>query len=646
MSMSWLCCLCLYLLSCGLLSSVGWAQPGMAPSFRVDHIGVRDGLTQGSVYYMLKDSRGFLWFGTQDGLNRYDGHRFRTYRPALDKDGDVLPGSIRGINIFGIVEDPDGNLWIGTEDGLNRYDRLRDRFDCFFINPPRKGQTLLTSRNMPFFIDQNDLIYLSDAEGLVQYNYRKHQKTILAADIHPTKEYDLPSSAVRTPTGDIWLHAATGLLRYNLRTRTVSRYFSNHPDNLFGSSQTVFSFYPDGNDMIWLGTATGLIRFNYQQLASQTYSTFNTKPLSTIYSIASDKNGRLWLGTQNNGVIYVDKQSMQFGKVNDFVKSVRQLSEFRISKVYVDKLGIIWANTDPDGLARIIPDAFLFGGFTKNSPSDKLPDQQKLSNYTIRGFLEEQPNRLWVITQNDINVLDPNTNRVVDRYLTPEAVPGGSNRGTPKSIYRDPQGRIWVGKVGGAMAFNQQSRTFESIPFPPAANLVGDNYVRNLVSISDTMLVAATEDGIYLLNTLRREWSKAPVLARQNIFSIWYDKTARQLWVGTYLNGYYCYQLARSNPTDPYMSWHFIKSGLKGYMILNIRPDENKPVMWLSSNRGLVALHTRTGTFRLYTEQQGLANSFVYGTLTDSRECYLDEYKPGHYPAGPCYWKNKKLHPQ
>lgn len=492
MSTPRLCCLCLYLLVWSLLSPAGWAQPGMAPSFRVDHIGVSDGLTQGSVYYMLKDSRGFLWFGTQDGLNRYDGHRFRTYRPALDKDGAVQPGSIRGINIFGIVEDPDGNLWIGTEDGLNRYDRLRDRFDCFFVNSPRQGQTLLTSRNMPFFIDQNILIYLSDAEGLVQYNYRTHHKSILAADIHPTKEYDLQSSAVRTPAGDIWLHAATGLLRYNLRTRTVSYYFSNHPDNLFGSPQTIFSFYPDENETIWLGTATGLIRFDYHQLTCQTYTTFDTKPISTIYSIASDKHDRLWLGTQTNGVIYVDKQSMQFGKVNDFVKSVRQLSEFRISKVYVDKLGIIWANTDPDGLARIIPDAFLFGGFTKNNSSDKLPDYQKLSNYTIRGFLNERPDRLWVITQHDINVLNPNTNRIVDRYLTSKAVSSGLNRDIPKCIYRDPQGRIWVGKVGGAMAFNQESRTFESIPFPRAANLVGDNYVRNLISISDTILVAAT----------------------------------------------------------------------------------------------------------------------------------------------------------
>lgn len=228
--------ICIHFVICIQLHQTGWAQatwPGAAPTFRVDHISVRDGLTQGSVYYMLKDSRGFLWFGTQDGLNRYDGHHFRTYRPALGKAGHVLPGSIRGINIFGIVEDPDGNLWIGTEEGLNRYDRQRDRFDCFFANRSAASQKRLASRILPFFVDANELLYLSDAEGLVRYHYRTQRKTILASDLHPTKEYDLQSSTVRTPAGDVWLHAPMGLIRYNLRSRTLSRYFSDHPANQF-----------------------------------------------------------------------------------------------------------------------------------------------------------------------------------------------------------------------------------------------------------------------------------------------------------------------------------------------------------------------------------------------------------------------------
>ncbi|WP_240543543.1 ligand-binding sensor domain-containing protein [Spirosoma foliorum] len=408
-------CLCFHLLCWLLLPWAGWTQStSLGTTFRIDHVGVSDGLTQGSVYYMLKDTRGFLWLGTQDGLNRYDGHHFRTYRPSLGKDGSVQSGSIRGINIFGIVEDSDGNLWIGTEDGLNRYDRKKDRFDCFAVSKPNGRRTRQSSRTIPFSINQNELIYLSDSEGLVQFDYRKRHKTILAANLHPTKEYDLQSSAVRTPSGDIWLHSSTGLLRYNPKSHKLSHYFSNHSHNLFGPPQVVFSFYIDSDDIAWLGTGTGLIRFDYRRASYQTYATVRNNPISAIYSLASDQRGRLWLGTQNDGVLYFDKRSRLFGQVYSFMKNTPRLSEFKISKIYIDNLGIVWANTDPDGLARIVPDAFLFGGMIKNQVADTLPADQKLSNYTIRGFLEERYDRLWILTQNGINVLDPRTNRIVD----------------------------------------------------------------------------------------------------------------------------------------------------------------------------------------------------------------------------------------
>ncbi|GAB2548733.1 hypothetical protein GCM10027085_44460 [Spirosoma aerophilum] len=585
---------------------------------------MNDGLTQGSVYYMLKDSRGFMWFGTQDGLNRYDGHHFRTFRPSLGKNGVVLPGTIRGINVFGIVEDTDGNLWVGTEEGLNRYDRQRDRFDCFFTNTSAKNKKKVVSRILPFFVNQTELLYLSDAEGLVRFDYRKGQKTILSTSLHPTREYDLQSSTVRTPSGDIWLHAPMGIMRYNIREKTLFHYFSNHPQNKFGPPRVVFSFFIDKDHVAWIGTNGGLIRFDYRRLAYQAYDKIGTKPISAIYSIASDQRGRLWLGTQEDGVVNFEKRSQLFGRVADFANNSRRLKEFKISKVYVDNLGIIWANTDPDGLARILPDAFLFGGLVKRQVTDTLPAIQKLSNYSIRGFLEERFDRLWVLTENGINVIDPRSNRIIERHLTKAPIKTGLSRTIIKSLYRDPQRRIWVGVTGGVLSYQPNTKTFTPILFASSTtSLVGDNFVRNMVSISDSVLLAATENGVYALNTKRRSWTKVPVLANENIFSLSYNPVAHQLWVGTFLNGYYCYQLPE--PTDANgisnggKAWKFIKSGLKGYTVLNIRPDTSQQTIWLSCDRGLVALTDQTNRFRLYTERQGLANSFVYGTLVDAQ---------------------------
>ena len=637
-------CICL---SIGWILSVrsGSAQaiPMNSTGFRVDHIGVNDGLTQGSVYAMLKDSRGFLWFGTQDGLNRYDGHRFRTFLPASlplrpGEPAQEQNGSIRGVSILGIVEDPDGNLWIGTEEGLNRYDRRRDRFDFFQTtgpapkpkssqtapgitveSPPRTGQGGPTDRQpgrtLPFYVDKSGLLYLSDAEGLVRFDYLNGRKITLAADLHLTHEYDLPNSTVRTAAGDIWLHASRGLIRYNLRDRTVSRYFSDQPDNQFGSPRIIYSFFIDADNITWLGTDTGLTRFDYRNKTAQSYDWLGGQPLSAVYSIAPDQAGRLWLGTQRDGVLHFDKRRHQFGQVHTFTNVGQRLSEFEISKVYVDNLGIIWANVDPNGLARILPGAFLFNGlFKRQSVGSSLTPDQKLTSYTVRGFMEERFDRIWIATEKGIDVFDPRTNRIVQRYLTEQNSGSAPMHNLTRSIYRDPQQRIWVGASGGVLSFEPKTQTFSPILFTSQTTQVSDNYVRNMLSVNDTTLLAATEDGLYSLNTARRSWSKLSILASENIFSLWYDAPNRQLWVGTYLNGYYCYQL----PVRARAPWRKIRSGLAGHMVLHLRPDPVHQQMWLSTDQGLAVLSTATGKISVFTTRQGLANSFVYGSLADA----------------------------
>lgn len=601
-----------------LLIQFGWAQtaPPNRSAFRVDHIGINDGLRQGSVYSMLKDSRGFLWFGTQDGLNRYDGHHFRSFQPASRPlPGQPIKrqsGSIRGVRILGIVEDPDGNLWIGTEEGLNRYDRRRDRFDCFMATGP--DQKPLPSRTLPFFVDKTELLYLSDAEGLVRFDHRNWRKTILSAALPLSQEYDLPNSTVCTPTGDVWVHAPRGLIRYNRHDRTLSRYFSDRPDNRFGPARTVFAFFIDTTDIAWLGTDTGLIRFDYRRNSYQSCDRPGKHPISAVYSIAPDRHGQLWLGTQRDGLLYFDKQSRRFGQVDTFTNASQRLSEFEVSKVYVDDLGIIWANVDPNGLARIIPDAFLFDGLTKHQSVGNISPDQKLTDYTVRGFLEERFDRIWITTLNGIDVFNPRTKRIVQRYLTDQRPGSLPTHNMTRCIYRDPQRRIWVGAPGGVLAFDAKKQTFKPVQSKILTNQVSDNYVRNLVSINDTTLVAATEDGLYSLNTARRRWSKLPVLDSVNIFSLWYDGPARQLWVGTDLKGFCCYQL----PDQPGVPWRKIRSGLPGYMVLHLRPDPARHRMWLATDQGLVALDPATGITSIYTIRHGLANSFVYGTLADA----------------------------
>ncbi|MEZ0538441.1 ligand-binding sensor domain-containing protein [Fibrella arboris] len=609
-----------------LLSVVGsaFADPLLPPiHYRIDHIGVDDGLTQGSVYFILKDSRGFMWFGTQDGLNCYDGHRFLTYRPD-----DRRPGSIRGVNIFGIIEDKQGTIWVGTEEGLNRYDRWKDQFTCFYTSLAKPGTRPAPSRTLPFFADDNELLYLSDAEGLVSVNYRLRQKRVLHPALKPRHEYDLQSSTTRTPAGDIWLHASVGLLRYNLSEKKLHRYFSAHITNEFGQPETVFSFHIDGDNIAWIGTANGLVRFDYKSGLSRTYAAVGAAKLGPIYSLSEDQQGRLWIGTREQGIFYFDKRTRLFGNIESPSNNILAIRQFEINKILVDNQGIVWANIDPNGLVKLVPELFSFDGITKNFQQSHLPANQQLTNFTIRGFTElavtpadkalpKPP--VWVGTETGINVLDQSSWRVLRHYLTTTPHSNMPMYNPIKRLYLDAYKRMWVGTIGGAYLFHPRNESFELLAFPAAKTRPADvteNFARDMIAISADTVLAATEEGIFQLSLANRRWVKRAELANQNLFSFRWEPHTRRLWVGTYLNGFSCYQLPPDGSAAP---WRRLMTGLARFTVLHIHDDPARKAVWLSTDRGLAALDRQTNKIRIYTERDGLANSFVYGVLPDAQ---------------------------
>ncbi|WP_128546569.1 sensor histidine kinase [Larkinella soli] len=582
-------------------------QTTLVHPLRIDHIGVSEGLTQGSVYHMFSDSRGFLWLGTQDGLNRYDGTNFRHYRPNPQD-----PSAIVGINISGIAEDGDGNLWIGTEYGLNRYDRAGDRFSCIYAldgsSRPRKSKTI------PFYADHQQVMYYSEAEGLVSMDVKTNRKTVLQADLKPTHEYDQLNSTARTASGDVWLHAPTGLIRHNLHDRTTHYYFSTHPKNEAGPPMGVFSFYPDRSGAIWLGTANGLIRFEPSTGRYRTFLPPNGQPLTSVYTIAEDRSGRLWLGTQRSGIWLFEKAGERFSHLSRFTDSPRQLSDYEICKIYIDRQGIIWANADPDGLARIVPGSTLFGGMVARKEATENYNPSTLSNFVVRGFLETSENEVWIATERSLDVLDRAENRIIRRYLSQAKHSPLPSRTLIKCLYRDPSGRIWVGTNGGVFTFDKATQSFSKIALPgsPHSQVV-ENFIRRLLAIDENRILAASEDGLFLLDLKRKAFIPLPTLANQNIFSLSRDRAGR-IWVGTFSSGFYCFE---EPPIGPKMTGRRIIRGLNGYTVLHFYEDPVRPIIWIATDKGLAALHTKTGRIRMFDQQHGLPNPFVYGILPD-----------------------------
>ena len=265
---------------------------------QIQHLTVKDGLSQSSPYHMLTDSRGFLWLGTQDGVNRYDGHQFRIYKPDV---GDAH--SLRGVNIAGIVEDKQGNIWVGTEEGLNRYDRASDRFSLIRTSSRKR-------RTSPFHATDQEIWFSSEGEGLMVYNFKTRKLRRIGKYAHINRDFDFVDWTTCSPAGDIWMLYPKGVARFSLQDKAYHPYFTDTPLNEYGEPRNVYSLVVDKADIAWLGTDRGLVRFDHRQKQHRFFEwTSGSHPLGVVYSVADDGKGRLWLGTRRNGLWIFDKKT-------------------------------------------------------------------------------------------------------------------------------------------------------------------------------------------------------------------------------------------------------------------------------------------------------------------------------------------------
>lgn len=552
---------------------------------QIQHLTVKDGLSQSSPYHMLTDSRGFLWLGTQDGVNRYDGHRFRVYKPDV-RD----PHSLRGVNVAGIVEDKQGNIWVGTEQGLNRYDRATDRFSLIRTSSRKR-------RASPFYASDHEIWFSSEGEGLMVYDFKTRKLRRIGKYAYINRNFDFVDWTTCTPAGDIWMLYPKGIVRFSIKEKTYHPYFTNTPQNEYGEPHNVYSLVVDQDGIAWLGTDRGLIRFDYRQKQHQFFEwASGSRALGVVFSLAEDHNGQLWIGTQRNGLWIFDKKRHTFREVRYRDNSPESFENYEFYRVYVDRSGIIWANSDPDGLVKIIPNASMFGYFGQSNP---IRPERNLSDLSIRSVAEDAQGRIWLGTEGGLDIFDRRKESVEERYFTKED-------NILKYIFRDSKQRMWVGTYGGIMLFDAVTKTFQTFLYnhDPDMRL----YTRNILELPDHTLLVGTSRGMWLFDPDRRTFAKVPYHDDQNIYATFLDSQGT-LWLGSYFDRLYGYQLDGKHWTKTF-------EGFKDFNINAIREDTVRRRLWIATEKGLLAFDRANRTYRLYDEKEGLVNSYIYGVVT------------------------------
>jgi ligand-binding sensor domain-containing protein/signal transduction histidine kinase len=640
-----------------LTISEGRAQPN---DIKFERISLEEGLSQSSISAILQDSRGFMWFGTLDGLNRYDGYGFSVFKYS-PSDSTTLSAS----TISALYEDRFGYLWIGTmAAGLNRLHHDSGRIDHFKQDPlnskslnDNRVRTLLEDRDGVLWIGTRDggLNQLTLAENLdpqtAEFRNFKHD---------PENRGSLSDNHVRAlledPSGTLWIGTRNGLNRFDRQNQSFVRYAHDPGDLQSLASNNVECLYRDLSGNLWVGTLGGglnLIRAqNLQNFDVLDFVHFKNDPgdpnsLSDnfVETVFEDRAGTLWVGTTNGGLnrlLEIDKtNAAKFVAYRHRLNDPTSIGHNNIEILFEDFSGILWVGTWGGGLSKINRKQKKFSHF-KSDPENP----NSLCNNSVRAFCEDERGGLWIGAAGGVvDRLDRRSGAVTHFHRNKAAGLGADD---VRALTIDRDGDLWMGTYGsGVTRLSLKSYPpktdvshFRHNPANPKS--MSDDFVWAICEDRRSNLWVGTNRGLNQFDPATREFqhfqndpNDPASLSHDVVRAVFFDSRDR-LWVGTYAglnrlelsatdsipprdgisNGRFVFKRYYHSPDDP--------NSLSHNSVISIYEDDTG-VLWFGTlGGGLNKLieNTNDGVtdnekFIRYAEEDGLPNMLLHTILGD-----------------------------
>lgn len=640
------------------LSTNGYSQ---TRTTRFQHLTINDGLPQNMVDCMLQDSQGFIWFGTWNGLCRYDGYNFEIF----DNQNPSSNTSIKDNFIYSMVEDAYGNLWMGTSQGLQTYLINQDKFQEVeqyqaFISGESNTEvssvflqndtTLLVGSGIGLFIfkiiNKN-----GDLELLRNYTFGLGNKSLngsvinaLAADSEDNiwvgtnggitfipEKYDsvkyfninsgLSSNQVlsifENKEGEVWIGTEFGLNLYNEDTHHFTQFISNPSNNNSLIHNTVMDIIEDNSGALWLATLGGV---SVLDTKNNTFSNYKNE-YNVNYSLSNDfvncllldESNNIWIGTERGGVNFYNSNQNLIEHFEYIVDEPNSLSYSVINSIYEDE-SYLWIGTAGGGLNRYNKQTKKFNYFRNN------PDQENsISSDFVTSIIRDDDNRLWIGTWGlGLNILSGAAEGEVDfqSHAGPERQGLISN--FISSIEKSNTGDLYIGTLGGLVKYDMQKDTYA--PFRsnnPAINITN---VGCLLMENNSNLWVGTRNGLYHLQSKAGVFDEKTLVKKyghdqSNIHSISGDYVisvlkddSGNLWFGTYGQG--LNKMIVENDSVKFITYS-TNEGLSNSIIFGIEQDNNGDI-WLSTDYGLSRLNPETNKIRNFYSVDGLLNNQYY----------------------------------
>lgn len=663
------------------------AQAGAPRSLRFEHLGLEQGLSQETVKTILQDHTGFMWFGTQSGLNRYDGYRLRVFR---SDPGD--PSSLPDNYVLASYEDGDGRLWFGTRGGLARFDEARQNF----VRYPFVSGSEPVARNHAVAAIVGDGaggLWVGSGEGLIHLdsaNGRFRAFRHAAGDPSSLRD-DRVSALALDGRGGVWVGTGVGIDHLPAGAASFDHYDIDPRD---AKRNTVLSLSMAQNGTLWIGTAAGLEAWRTGEGPPQRRRIGADEGIGEvgIPTLYHDAGNNLWVGTDLDGLKWLDPVSQRFVSYTNVPLDRHSLSDNQVSSVRVDRTGTLWVGTMFNGVNRADLASGGFGSFTL-VPGDADGRGVTLSR-KIRAIAAGADGKLWLGTTGaGLIHLEPISGRaerirrdpsrpgsLPDDVIT-SVLPGrgrlwvgsatglswrdaASGRFTTVALGRDSAsnfvqdllqdraGQLWVATRGGLFLLDPAGRILRSWrhdPLDPAS--LGENYGFCLLEDRDGTIWLGTENGLDRLDrasgtfTHFRHDDKDPSTLRHNRVYYLYQSRRGEIWVGTAAGLHRMERDAGGATVFRYFPVTNVHEPVPIGAIL----EDDRGELWVSTTVGLTRVDPATGQFTSYSAKDGLLDGtyFVgsaargadgelhFGGVNGMTSFVPDAVRENPYPAQP-----------
>ena len=599
-----------------------------------ERLSIEDGLSQSSIYSICMDRTGFMWFGTEDGLNKYDGYTFKVYKNERENLNSLSYNYVKTV-----FEDRSGNIWIGTYGGgLNRFNNDIEQFERFFHEPENPASLSDNFINV-IYEDKYGAIWIGTETGLNKILWNRSEDSSISFErfFHdPADSSSLSNnrvtSIVEDGEGRLWVGTDNGLnmlLAYNSVTNQPAfvhfKYDESNPLSL--SSNEILSMCKDATGALWIGTKDGLNKFksegeNTSLVEFFRYKSDKNNPTSLcsdeVLSLFGDPSGVVWIGTKNGLNKFIPKKNStsepEFIRYKSDPNDPKTISSNEIHTINKISSGVLWIGTH-FGLNKLDLERKKFAHYMY-----RANDPNSLASNFIRSIYEDRSGIIWIGTYCGVNKFNRKRN-IFDHYSHDPEQPNSLSNDLVYSIFEDKSNVLWIGTGNGLDKFDKKTKRFIHYHHDDKnPRSLSSELVRVVIEDQRGVLWVGTDNGLNKFDRKKKKFihyttnAKDPNSISNNFIYTIYEDSYGFLWIGT-LNG-----LNKMNPHTGQITKYFAlpsdPKSLSNSEVLSIYEDSAR-TLWIGTPGGLNKYDRNSNSFICYSERHGLANDLIYAILED-----------------------------